>query len=75
MFLGQYEHTIDDKGRLTIPARYRDLLPDGAYVTVSGVSSEAVVKHLTSCGIIPSEVGQARPDLESLFLELTQTLN
>jgi MraZ protein len=33
MFLGQYEHTIDDKGRLTIPARYRDLLPDGAYVT------------------------------------------
>jgi MraZ protein len=33
MFLGQYEHTIDDKGRLTIPARYRDLLPDGAYIT------------------------------------------
>ncbi|HEX7556975.1 MAG TPA: division/cell wall cluster transcriptional repressor MraZ [Leptolinea sp.] len=33
MFLGQYEHTIDDKGRLTIPARYRDLLFEGAYIT------------------------------------------
>jgi MraZ protein len=33
MFLGQFEHTIDDKGRLTIPARYRDLLFEGAFVT------------------------------------------
>lgn len=34
MFLGQYQHTIDSKGRLTIPARFRDLLaPEGAYVT------------------------------------------
>ncbi|NLF51702.1 MAG: division/cell wall cluster transcriptional repressor MraZ [Leptolinea sp.] len=33
MFLGQYEHTIDDKGRLTIPVRYRELLSDGAFIT------------------------------------------
>ncbi|RPI21821.1 MAG: division/cell wall cluster transcriptional repressor MraZ [Chloroflexota bacterium] len=34
MFLGQYEHSIDDKGRLTIPARFRELLAaEGAYVT------------------------------------------
>ena len=32
MFLGQYHHTIDNKGRLTIPARFRDLLLDGAYI-------------------------------------------
>lgn len=33
MFLGRFYHNLDDKGRLTIPARYRDLLlPDGAYV-------------------------------------------
>jgi len=35
MFLGQYQHSIDDKGRLTIPARYRDILAaEGAYVTL-----------------------------------------
>lgn len=33
MFLGRYEHNIDDKGRLTIPVRFRDLLVDGAYIT------------------------------------------
>jgi MraZ protein len=33
MFLGTYEHTIDDKGRLTIPVRFRELLADGAYIT------------------------------------------
>jgi MraZ protein len=33
MFLGRYEHNIDEKGRLTIPVRYRDLLENGAYVT------------------------------------------
>lgn len=33
MFLGQFRHTIDEKGRLTIPSRFRDLLlVDGAYV-------------------------------------------
>ena len=33
MFLGQYAHAIDEKGRLTIPARFRDLVGEGAYVT------------------------------------------
>ena len=33
MFLGQYQHNLDDKGRLMIPARYRELLAAGAFVT------------------------------------------
>lgn len=34
MFLGQFEHTIDSKGRMTIPVRFRELIQDGAYVTL-----------------------------------------
>ena len=26
MFFGQFEHSIDEKGRITIPSQYRDLL-------------------------------------------------
>ncbi|MBI5946053.1 MAG: division/cell wall cluster transcriptional repressor MraZ [Chloroflexi bacterium] len=34
MFLGQFQHNLDDKGRLMIPARFRDLLAgSGAYIT------------------------------------------
>ena len=43
MFLGRFYHNLDDKGRLTIPARYRDLLlPDGAYV-IQGFDHNLVV--------------------------------
>ncbi len=33
MFLGQYRHTIDNKGRLMVPARFRDLMNEGGYIT------------------------------------------
>jgi len=33
MFLGEYEHNLDDKGRLAIPARFRTLLSAGLVVT------------------------------------------
>ncbi len=33
MFLGQYHHFLDEKGRLTIPARFRELLEGGAFIT------------------------------------------
>mgnify|MGYP001035466519 CR=1 FL=1 len=33
MFLGRFAHTIDDKGRLTIPSKYRATLAAGVVVT------------------------------------------
>lgn len=33
MFMGEYAHALDDKGRLTIPARFREALNQGAVIT------------------------------------------
>jgi len=31
--LGEFQHSLDDKGRLSIPAKYRGVFADGAVVT------------------------------------------
>lgn len=33
MLLGTYEHALDDKNRLTLPARFRDAFAEGVVVT------------------------------------------
>jgi len=33
MFIGEYQHNLDDKGRLAIPAKFRAILKRGAVVT------------------------------------------
>lgn len=33
MFIGTFEHSIDDKGRIAIPARFRGDLAEGMFVT------------------------------------------
>lgn len=33
MLLGEYQHSLDDKGRLTMPARFREKLGDSFIVT------------------------------------------
>lgn len=32
MFLGEYRHSIDNKDRLTVPVRYRELMDEGAFI-------------------------------------------
>ena len=33
MFIGEYQHNIDDKGRMALPVKFRKDLTDGAIVT------------------------------------------
>jgi MraZ protein len=33
MFIGEYSHNLDNKGRLAVPAKFRIMLKDGAVVT------------------------------------------
>ncbi len=33
MFIGEYSHTLDDKGRLAVPVKFRTALKKGAVVT------------------------------------------
>jgi len=57
MFLGQYEHIIDEKGRMTIPARFRELLADGAFIT-QGFDQNLIVLTTASFTSIYERVNQ-----------------
>jgi len=48
------------------------VVTNASYVEVQGVSSEQVLSFLVAQGLTPQEVSISRPDLESVFLELTQ---
>ncbi|HBQ25603.1 MAG TPA: cell division/cell wall cluster transcriptional repressor MraZ, partial [Syntrophomonas sp.] len=38
MFLGEYQHSLDAKGRITIPARFRDQLGE-KFVATKGLDN------------------------------------
>jgi MraZ protein len=57
MFCGQYRHNLDNKGRLTIPARFRELLEGGAYVT-QGFDKNLMVLSVPSFDFISQSVNQ-----------------
>jgi len=60
MFLGEHEHTLDEKNRLTLPARFRDSFPDGLVVT----------RGMDGC-----LYAYARPDWQSLVDSRLATLD
>jgi MraZ protein len=42
MFLGQFTHSFDDKSRLTVPAKFREPLANGAFV-IQGLDNNLMV--------------------------------
>ena len=58
MFLGQFHHNLDDKGRMTVPARFREeLISDGAYV-MQGFDRNLMVLTTSTFDIISHRVNQ-----------------
>ncbi len=63
MFLGRFYHNLDEKGRITIPARYREELGESAYV-VQGFDRNLIVYtaadfHAFSAGVTQTRVNDA----------------
>lgn len=57
MFFGQYEHSIDEKGRMTIPARFRELLENGAYI-LRGLDDNLMVLRAESFESLQKHISQ-----------------
>ena len=58
MFLGQFHHSLDSKGRLTVPARFREeLLSEGAYV-MQGFDRNLMVLPTSTFETISHRVNQ-----------------
>ena len=55
MFLGRYNHSLDNKGRLTIPSRYREMIGDGA-VVVQGFDRNLLVLSAASFERVTHEI-------------------
>jgi MraZ protein len=64
MFFGEYEHTVDDKKRLTLPARFRDDLAAGV-VLARGIEKNIDVYPRTSWDATMARIA----DLDSLSRE------
>ena len=60
MFLGEFEHSIDDKGRLAIPARFRAALEDGLVMT-RGVERCLVIYDAESWRAVSDRVRNLNP--------------
>jgi MraZ protein len=61
MFFGEYEHTIDDKSRLTLPARFRDAVKDGVVLSKGLDGSVDVYPRGTWETTIVDRIGRLDP--------------
>jgi MraZ protein len=57
MFVGHWEHTIDEKGRLIIPVRYRPLMEGGSYIT-SGFDQNLMVMTSATFDKIQEQISE-----------------
>ena len=66
MFIGEYNHSLDAKGRMAVPAKFRDTLKDGAVVTrglddcLFLYTKEEWEKEATKLAHLPKEQAKAR---------------
>lgn len=60
LFLGEFEHSIDDKSRLAIPARFRPALEDGLVMT-RGVERCLVIYDAESWREVSDRVRSLNP--------------
>ena len=60
MLLGQHEHALDDKNRLTLPARHRDRLGDRVVVTL-GLDRCLAVYAAPEWAALAERVGKLDP--------------
>ena len=58
MFLGQFQHNLDDKGRLTVPARFRDELVSGGAYVMQGFDQNLIVLPAATFEAISQQVSQ-----------------
>lgn len=63
MFLGSHQHTIDDKGRLTLPAKWRAELVSGVVVT-RGLENCLFIFPQNKFEAIAHEIDEAGIELE-----------
>lgn len=73
MFLGTYEHTLDAKGRLVMPRKFRDLLEAGCVITkrqehcLAVYTPEAWKQEYERVNNLPNTNRKARMYRRSLF--------